>query len=84
MMGGVEALVLADPPELSAEDLASGLQASRNSISQGTRTLVHEGLIERRRRRGERSNYFRVKPSAWHSEHSFVGFNDVEGGFEEL
>jgi hypothetical protein len=80
---GFEALRLGDLPELSAEDLASGLQASRNSISQGTRTLVHARLIERRRRRGERSHCFRVKPGAWHSELSFVGFNDVEGGFEE-
>jgi hypothetical protein len=58
-MGGVEALVIADPPELSAEDLASGLQAS-----QATRMLVQAGPIEHRRRRGERSDYFRVKPGA--------------------
>ena len=66
MMGRVfGALLLADPPELSAEDLASRLQASRSSISQATRMLVQAGLIERRRRRGERRDYFRVKPGAW-------------------
>jgi DNA-binding transcriptional regulator GbsR (MarR family) len=66
MMGRVfGALLLADPPELSAEDLASRLQASRSSISQATRMLVQAGLIERRRRRGERRDYFLVKPGAW-------------------
>jgi DNA-binding transcriptional regulator GbsR (MarR family) len=68
MMGRVfGALLLADPPELSAEDLANSLQASRSSISQATRMLVQAGLIERRRRRGERRDYFRVKPGAWDS-----------------
>jgi hypothetical protein len=51
---GFEALLLAAPPELSAEDLASGLQASRRSPSQATRILVQAGPIEHRRRRGER------------------------------
>lgn len=66
MMGRVfGALLLADPPELSAEDLALWLQASRSSISQATRMLIQAGLIERRRRRGERRDYFRVRPGAW-------------------
>jgi hypothetical protein len=60
---GFEALLLAAPPELSAEDLASGLQASRRPTSQATRMLIQEGPIERRRRRKERSDNFRVKPS---------------------
>jgi DNA-binding transcriptional regulator GbsR (MarR family) len=66
MMGRVfGALLLADPPELSAEDLVYRLEASRSSISQSTRMLVQAGLIERRRRRGERRDYFRVKLGAW-------------------
>ena len=64
MMGRIfEALLLAAPPELSAEDLASGLQASRRSPSQATRILVQAGPIEHRRTRGERSDYFQVKPA---------------------
>jgi hypothetical protein len=62
---GLEALLLAAPPELSAKDLASGLQASRRSPSQATRILVQAGPIEHRRRLGERSDYFRVKPGVW-------------------
>jgi DNA-binding transcriptional regulator GbsR (MarR family) len=66
MMGRVfGALLLADPPELSADDLVNRLEASRSSISQATRMLVQAGLIERRRRRGARRDYFRVKPGAW-------------------
>lgn len=66
MMGRVfGALLLADPPELSAEVLALWLQASRSSISQATRMLIQAGLIERRRRRGERRDYFRVRAGAW-------------------
>lgn len=66
MMGRVlGALLLADPPEISAEDLMNRLQASRSSVSQATRMLVQAGLIERRRKRGERRDYFRVKPGAW-------------------
>ena len=66
MMGRVlGALLLADPPEISAEDMVNRLQASRSSISQATRMLVQAGLIERRRKLGERRDYFRVKPGAW-------------------
>ena len=53
------------PTELSAEDLVYRLEASRSSISQSTRMLVQAGLIERRRRRGERRDYFRVKLGTW-------------------
>jgi DNA-binding transcriptional regulator GbsR (MarR family) len=67
MMGRVlGALLLADPPELAAEELADRLRASRSSVSQATHSLVQMGLIERRRRPGERRSYFRVKPGAWH------------------
>lgn len=60
------ALLLADPPEMSAEELAGALKASRGSISTATRTLVQIGLIERVGKPGERRDYFRNKPGAWH------------------
>jgi DNA-binding transcriptional regulator GbsR (MarR family) len=59
------ALLVSDPPERSAEELAGALRASRGSISSATRSLVQMGLVERRARPGERRDYFRVKPGAW-------------------
>jgi DNA-binding transcriptional regulator GbsR (MarR family) len=58
-------LLVSDPPERSAEELAEALKASRGSISSATRSLVQMGLVERRGRPGERRDYFRVKPGAW-------------------
>jgi DNA-binding transcriptional regulator GbsR (MarR family) len=59
------ALLISDPPELSAEELAETLRASRGSISSATRALVAMGLVQRRTRRGERRDYFQMKPGAW-------------------
>jgi DNA-binding transcriptional regulator GbsR (MarR family) len=60
------ALLVADPPEVTAGGLAERLSASRGSISAATRTLVQVGFIERTRPPGERKDHFRVKPDAWH------------------
>ncbi len=59
------ALLISDPPELSAEELAEALQASRGSISSATRSLIGMGLVQRRTRRGERRDYFQMKLGAW-------------------
>lgn len=59
------ALMISEEPELSAEGLAEALQASRGSISSATRTLTQMGLVQRYTRRGERRDYFRIKPGAW-------------------
>ena len=61
----LSALLVADPPEQTAEQLATTLQASRGAISSGTTMLETMGLIERRRRPGDRKDYFRNKPNAW-------------------
>jgi predicted transcriptional regulator len=58
-------LMISDPPERSAGELAEVLEASRGSISQTTRSLIQMGLVERRARPGERRDYFRIKPGAW-------------------
>jgi DNA-binding transcriptional ArsR family regulator len=58
-------LLVCDPPDQSASDLARTLQASKGSISMATRVLVRMGLIERVRHRGERFDRFRAQPSAW-------------------
>lgn len=63
VLGG---LMISDPPERTAEELAEALGASRGSISQATRSLIQMGLVQRRSRPGERRDYFRIKPGAWH------------------
>lgn len=58
-------LVIADVPEQSSSDLAEALQASKGSISTMTRLLIQLGLIERVGRRGDRRDYFRLRPNLW-------------------
>jgi len=60
------ALMISAPPERTAEELAETLGASRGSISQATRSLIQMSLVQRRSRPGERKDYFRIKPGAWH------------------
>ena len=45
-------LLVCEPPEQSAAELAERLQASRGSISAATRLLLRMGMIERVRTRG--------------------------------
>ena len=59
------ALLVADPAEQSADELADTLQASRGSISTATRYLIQLGFIERMSKPGERRDFFRNKPHAW-------------------
>lgn len=59
------ALLLADPPEMTAEELAETLRASRGSISAATRMLERAGIIDRVRRPGERRDRYRNRPDAW-------------------
>jgi MarR family len=66
MVGRVLAwLLVCDPPEQSAADLAERLHASKGSISTATRVLLRLGLIERVRLRGERFDRFIARPQAW-------------------
>lgn len=58
-------LLVCDPQEQSAAQLAEALDASRSSIGNATRLLTPSGLVEGVRRRGERQEYFRIAPDAW-------------------
>ncbi|MEV4105816.1 MarR family transcriptional regulator [Nonomuraea sp. NPDC049649] len=58
-------LLICDPPEQSAAQLAEALQVSRSSISSTTRLLTPSGLVEGVRRRGERQEYFRIAADGW-------------------
>jgi hypothetical protein len=55
-------LLICDPPEQTAADLAEALQASRGAISGTARLLTTSGLIRRSTRGGERREYFSVPP----------------------
>ena len=97
MLGRVwGALMVADPPEMTAEELAAFLRASRGSISQATRQLIEIGVVQRVSRTGVRRDYFRVRPNAWkeafrreqesiaHMEQLFRrGLNAMAGGSDE-
>ena len=59
-------LLISDPPHQTTSELAEVLLASKGSISTMTRLLIRIGLIERTSLSGERHDYFRLKPNAWH------------------
>ena len=58
-------LLVCDPPEQSAAQLAEALDASKGAISGATAALVRMRLVERLRIRGERADRFRMRPEAW-------------------
>lgn len=54
-------LLVSDPPERTAEEIAGALGVSRGSVSGATRSLVRLGIVERGRRPGEKKDYFRAR-----------------------
>lgn len=58
-------LLICDPPEQTMNDLTEVLQASKSSISTGTRMLIQFGFIERISLPGERRDYYRLLPHLW-------------------
>lgn len=58
-------LLVCEPENQSAEDLAAGLHASRGSISMATRSLIRMGYVERQTKRGDRRTYYRIRPGTW-------------------
>jgi DNA-binding transcriptional regulator GbsR (MarR family) len=57
-------LLICEPPEQTAADLAEALQASRGAISGTARMLTTAGMIRRTTRRGDRREYFSAPPEA--------------------
>ena len=57
-------LLICEPPEQNAAELAEALQASRGSISSSTRLLTTVGIIHRSTRRGDRREYFSIPPGS--------------------
>jgi DNA-binding transcriptional regulator GbsR (MarR family) len=60
-------LLICDPPEQSATDLAIALKASRGAISGAASSLTAWGIIRRMRRRGDRREYFSIPTGAFES-----------------
>ncbi|HWF74640.1 MAG TPA: hypothetical protein VG186_14915 [Solirubrobacteraceae bacterium] len=58
-------LLVCDPPEQTAAEIAEALDASKGSISGATGMLVRARLVDRLHIRGERADRFRVRPEAW-------------------
>jgi hypothetical protein len=58
-------LLVCDPAEQTAAQLAEALGASKGSISGATGLLVRGRLVDRLHVRGERADRFRVRPEAW-------------------
>ncbi len=66
MMGKILAwLLISDPPEQSAGDIAQAVGASAGSVSTTTRALTQAGMVERLGIPGERSAPFRVRSGVW-------------------
>ena len=57
-------LLICDPAEQTAAELAEMLRASRGAISGAARALETAGFVRRSRRRGDRREYFSVPPGA--------------------
>lgn len=58
-------LLICDPPQQTMNDLTEALQASKSSISTGTRMLIQFGCIERISVPGERRDYYQLLPHMW-------------------
>ena len=58
-------LLICDPPEQSAGDIAAAIGASRASLTTSMRLLTAGELVRRSHRPGERTTYFRIDDDAW-------------------
>ena len=58
-------LLICDPPQQTMHELTEALQASKSSISTGTRMLIQMGIIERVSLPGQRRDHYRIIPDFW-------------------
>ncbi len=66
MMGKILGwLLISDPPEQSAAEIAIAVRASAGTVSTTTRALVQASMIEKVGIPGKRSAHFRVRPGMW-------------------
>ncbi len=81
--GRIFGLLLTSARDLSLDEIASELEASKGSASVNTRLLEQSGFIERVSRPGDRRDYYRIMPdlfertmeqrlARWHRLHEVV------------
>jgi hypothetical protein len=58
-------LMICEPAEQSAADIAAGIKASRASMTANIRYLTATGLVRRYTRAGDRTAYYRLDDQAW-------------------
>jgi DNA-binding transcriptional regulator GbsR (MarR family) len=58
-------LMICDPPEQSASEIAEAIGASRASLTTNMRVLTDAKFVSRRTHPGGRTNYYRVDDNAW-------------------
>ncbi|WAL63150.1 transcriptional regulator [Amycolatopsis cynarae] len=58
-------LMICDPPEQSAGQIAAAIGASKASLATNMRLLTDAKFVRRRSRPGERTHYYRVDDDAW-------------------
>jgi DNA-binding transcriptional regulator GbsR (MarR family) len=58
-------LLICDPAEQSAGEIANAIGASRASLTSSMRLLTVGELVRRRTRPGDRTTYFRIDDDAW-------------------
>jgi DNA-binding transcriptional regulator GbsR (MarR family) len=58
-------LMVCEPAEQSADQIAAGIDASRASLSTNLRLLISAGMVSVSSRRGERVRYYRIDNRAW-------------------
>ncbi|WP_040872023.1 GbsR/MarR family transcriptional regulator [Nocardia exalbida] len=75
-------LMICDPPERSAGQIAEAIRASRASLTSNMRLLTTIGLIRKVRIPGDRTAYYRIEDDAWQKviQHKIAGlaaFGDI-------
>src|SRR5690348_16207466 len=58
-------LMICDPAEQSAGQIAEVIQARRASLNSNMRFLTAIGLVKKARRPGDRTSYYRIEDDAW-------------------
>ena len=58
-------LMVCEPAEQSAEQIAEAIGASRASLSTNLRLLAAAGMVAASTRRGDRTRYYRIDDRAW-------------------